>query len=177
MERKSCGGLLIPGVAAVLILAACGGSSTPLVETRGNGPTLGNEPVLLSPAQLRAQAALLGQPFYWAGPRKGYEYEFQRTSNGYVYVRYLRPGLLAGTAGRFLTISTYPFVGAFKAVKTEGKGDAAAGPGGSIVYVRAGDPTSVLIAFRGVPYEIEVYDPRPPVSVTVARSGRVQPVG
>ena len=177
MERKSCGGLLIPGVAAVLILAACGGSSTPLVETRGNGPTLGNEPVLLSPAQLRAQAALLGQPFYWAGPRKGYEYEFHRTPNGYVYVRYLRPGLLAGDAGSYLTISTYPFVGAFKAVKTEGKGNATAGPGGSIVYVRAGDPTSVLIAFRGVPYEIEVYDPRPPVSVTVARSGRVQPVG
>ena len=177
MERKSCGGLLILGVAAVLILAACGGSSTSFVERRGNGPTLGNEPVLLSPSQLRAQAALLGQPFYWAGPRKGYEYEFQRRSNGYVYVRYLRPGLLAGDAGSYLTISTYPFVGAFKAVKAEGKGNAAAGPGVSIVYVRRDDPTSVLIAFRGVPYEIEVYDPRPPVSVTVARSGRVQPVG
>ena len=177
MERKSCCGLLILGVAAALILAACGGSSTPLVETRGNGPTLGNEPVLLSPAQLRAEAALLGQPIYWAGPRKGYEYEFQRRSNGYAYVRYLQPGLLAGATGKFLTIATYPFAKAFKGVEKASHGSATGGPGRSIVYVRPDNSGSVLMAWPGVPYEIEVYAPRGAVSAATALSGRVRPVG
>ena len=105
MERKSNCGLLVLGLAAVLVLAACGGGSTPLVETRGSGPTLGNEPLLMSPAELRAEASLIGQPIYWAGPRKGYEYEFQRTSNGYVYVRYLPRGLPAGATGTFQTVA------------------------------------------------------------------------
>lgn len=176
MAWKSGFGLFVLCVAAVLVLAACGGNSSTFVPTGGSGPTLGYEPLLMSAAELKAEARLLGQPIYWAGPRKGKEYEFHRTSNGYVYVRYLPPGFLAGAAGKFLTIATYPFVGAFKAVKTASNGSAVRGPDRSVNYVKP-DPTSVLIAFLGVPYEIEVYAPRAPVSVTVARSGRVQPIG
>lgn len=178
MERRSSFGLLILGLAAVLLLGACGGSGTTDVPTvQGNGPTLGNEAILMSPAGLRAEARLLGQPIYWAGEKKGYEYEFQRTSDGYVYVRYLPQGLRAGDARKFLTISMYPYVGAFKAVKAAGKGSAFGGPDGSVVYVRPDHSGSVLMAWHGVQYQIEVYDPRPARSIAVALSGRVQPVG
>jgi len=177
MERKSRCGLVLC-LTAVLVLAACGGGTMTINLTpRGGAPTLGNDPVVMSPAQLRAEARLLGQPIYWAGAKKGYEYEFQRTSIGYVYVRYLPRGTAAGDTGNFLTIAMYPFKGAFKGVKATGKGNATAGPGGSILYVRPNHLGSVLMAFHGVPYEIEVYDPRPAKSVAVARSGRVRPVG
>jgi len=177
MERTRRFGLLSLGLAAVLVLGACGGGSADYVPPAGgSGPTLGNDPVVMSPAELRAEAQLLGQPIYWAGPRKGREYEFQRTSIGYVFVRYLPRGLSAGAAGNFLTIGTYPYVGAFKAVKATGNGNATAGPGGSILYVRPDHRGSVLMAFHRVPYEIEVYDPRLATSVAVARSGRVRPV-
>ena len=168
MARKSGSRLFLICVGAALALAACGGADT-------NAVSSGNEAVLMTPARLKSEASFLGQPIYWAGPRKGYEYEFQRTATGYVYVRYLAQGLPAGAAGKFLTVATYPFIGAFKGVKAAGKGKAFAGPGGSIIYVRP-DPTSVLVAFPGIDYEIEIYDPSPLVARLTAESGRVRAV-
>lgn len=180
MVRKPGCGVLLVGLVAVL-LAGCGGGSGSFVPTtQGTGPTLSNDPTLMSEAGLKAEARFLGQPVYWAGPRKGVEYEFRRTSVGNVYVRYLPEGAPAGDAGTFLTIATYPFPGAVKAVKTVGKGSVVAGPGGSVVYARpvaSDNSDSVLMAFRRVPYEIEVYAPRARVAITVAQSGRVRPIG
>ncbi|MDX6479597.1 MAG: hypothetical protein QOG85_107 [Gaiellaceae bacterium] len=168
------------GVLAVtaLVLAGCGGGSGGSAPTSpGGGPTLGNDPVLMSAAQLEAEAKFLGQPIYWAGPKKGYVYEFQHTSAGYVYVRYLPRGIPVGDPGTHLTVATYPFKGAVKGVKGASKGKWTKGPDGSVLYVRNDHPGSVLMAFPGVPYEIEVYDPRPASSAFIAQSGDVRPVG
>jgi len=174
MERKFCGGLLLCPT-AVLVLAGCGGSAAVNLPSGGSGPTLGNDAILLSPSGLKAESKLIGQPFYWAGTRKGHETEFQRLQNGYIYVRYLTKGDPAGAAGSFLTIGTYPFKGAFKGVKDTSNGGAVPGPGRSIVYVRP-DPTSVLLAFHHVDYEIEVYSPRAKLSRKIAFSGLIRPV-
>jgi len=140
------------------------------------------EPFGLTASQLRALSQVLGTPIYWAGPQKGYRYQFRRAGNGDVYVRYLPRGVPArATDGRFLIVATYPFSGAFDAVRKAAHGKAIAGPGGSIYFaVPTARPSlrgiRILIAFPGVNYQIAVYDPDPTVPATIASSGQVQPV-
>jgi hypothetical protein len=135
-------------------------------------------PVLLAPSQLKAASRLLRHPIYWAGPRRGLHYEFTRTANGYVYVRYLPRGVHPGdTRTRFLIVATYPFPGAYSAVKKYANGKAVAGPNGSIYFVRPNDRRSVLVAFPKVDDEIEIYDPSPAVARSIAATGLVRPVG
>jgi hypothetical protein len=134
-------------------------------------------PVLLSSAQLKAASRILHKPIYWAGPQTGKHYEFTRTGQGYLYVRYLPHGVQAGDTGtKFLIVATYPFPGAYAAVKKYAHGKAVAGPNGSIYYVRPDDPKSVLVAFPNVPDEIEVYDPSPAVARMIAATGLVKTV-
>jgi hypothetical protein len=149
-------------------------------------------PILLSASGLKAEAKLIGQRIYWAGPQKGLSYEFTRDTSGDVYVRYLPEGVTDGTPGaQFLIVATYPFDSAYETLKQWGS-DVAPGPGRSLVYAKPDDPSSALIAFRrdcpkslwaqgcGLPYQIELYDPAPAVSAKAAvESGQVKvlPVG
>ena len=130
----------------------------------------------MSSAQLKAEAQILRQPIYWAGPMKGFRYEFRRRiRGGDVYVRYLPRGETLEAGAKDLIVGTYPFTGAFDGLKRAAKGRAVAGPRGSIIYVRPGRARSAFVAFPGVDYQIEVYAPNPAVAKEVA--GRVRPVG
>jgi hypothetical protein len=134
-------------------------------------------PVLASPTQLKLESKLLRQPIYWAGPRKGYHYEFTRLQNDNIYVRYLPKRVkVNGKPGRLLIVATYPYPGAYAALKKAANGKAVAGPHGSIYFVRPGYPKSVYVAFPKVNFEIEVYDPSPAVAKAIAATGRVAPV-
>jgi hypothetical protein len=134
-------------------------------------------PALVAATDLRTASTRLRQAIYWAGPRKGSHYEFTRTSKGYAYVRYLPHGVKAGGApGKHLIVATYPYRGAYAALKKYAHGKVVAGPNGSIHFVLPGQSTSVYVAFPKVNYEIEVYDPKAAVALAVASSGLVTPV-
>ncbi len=134
-------------------------------------------PVAMSAGRLTAEAMVLGEPIFWAGPAAGERYELVRTDSDRLYLRYLPRGVRPGAAGaHFLVIATYAFPGAYKALRAIARGRGVAGPEGSLVYVRPHDPRSVLIAFPRVPYEIEVYDPSPARAMAMAESGNVRPV-
>jgi len=134
-------------------------------------------PVLASTAELKAVSKALRKPIYWAGPEKGYRYELTRTTNGYMYVRYLPHGVHAGVASpKFLIVATYPVRGAYSKIKKAAHGKPVSGPNGSIYWVRPNNPRSVLVAFPNVPYEIEIYDPSPKVARSIAADGLVRPV-
>jgi hypothetical protein len=135
-------------------------------------------PVLLSASEMKAASKLLRQPIYWHGPRKGYHYEFTHTTSGYSYVRYLPHGVRAGDPrAKFLIVATYPYPGAYAALKKYAHGKVSSGPNGSIYYAQPGHKQSVYIAWPKVDFEIEVYDPKPAVSRSIAASGKVKPVG
>jgi hypothetical protein len=126
---------------------------------------------------MRRLSGSLHQPIYWAGPQRGFRYEFTRTSNGRIYVRYLPAGVNVGDKrSKFLIVVTYPFSGAYRALTAvaDNRGDKLAG--GGLALVDAKYPKSVHIAYRNVNYQIEVYDPSPRRSRTVALSGQVQPI-
>jgi hypothetical protein len=120
----------------------------------------------------------LRQPTYWAGPKSGVVYELTRTTNGNVYVRYLRRGAKVGDPrASFLIVATYPYPNAFHRLQAVAHGAGVTLADGAFVLPDAGYPKSVHMAFPGVDYEVEVYDPSPAVAVRVAKSGTVQPVG
>ena len=146
-------------------------------QATATGTTFGG-PAALSESELEDLSTTLQQPIYWAGTKDGYTYEVTRTTDGRVYVRYLPPGTEVGDSGaNHLIVVTYPFAKAYRAVRAVAGGNGIKLPGGGLALVDKGHPKSVHLAFRGVNYQVEVYDPVPSTSLSVAASGDVLPVG
>jgi len=132
---------------------------------------------ILTASELKSEALVLGQQFYWAGPKPGYSYEFRRTVNGYIFVRYLPNGLHAGAIGDFLDIASYPFTQALNGTKNQAKAAGATvvnGHGGSVIYVDPKRPRTVYMAFPGVNVQIEIFGQSPVEAVTLARSRKIR---
>jgi hypothetical protein len=166
--------LAVAAAIGVIVWVAFGGSSKPSEPTGGAQAI---PPVALSVSGLRTLAGAVGQPIYWAGPLKGYRYELTRTNKGYVYIRYLPHGVKAGAAGsKYLVIGTYPYPHAYAALKSLAGGAQFAAAGGKGIAVVEPKATNVRVAFPGVDYQIEVYDPFPKVARDVAKSHTLQPV-
>ena len=150
-------------------------SAAPTPSASGAGPTAA------SVDELKSLASELGHPIYWAGARPGYRYELTRTTSGNVFIRYLPAGAKVGDPrARFLTVATYPFPGAFAAVTRAAR--AAGGAAtiklahGGIGVVDGAYPKSIHIAYPGVSYQIEVYDPSPSAGRKLVASGAISPV-
>ena len=163
-------------VAVVLWLVFHGddGEPAPAVEKTNPGA------VAVSPAGLGALATTLGQPVYWLGRKRGVTYELARTEAGVVFVRYLPPGVAPGANRPYLTVATYPFPGALAAVRRTAKRNPTGTirlSGGGLAVVDAGYPKSIHVAYPGVPYQVEVFDPSPARARAIVSSGQVKAVG
>ena len=126
------------------------------------GPSTTSGAHKTSPAELRALAAELQHPIYWAGSEPGVTYELTRTSAGRIYLRYLAAGAAVGTQTPYLTIGTYPLENAFAVTREQSQTPGTAlikiGGGGVAFYKKSG-PTNVYLAYPGVDVQVEVYDP------------------
>jgi hypothetical protein len=162
-------------IGVVVWAVSGGGSSSPTAATGSSANPIA--PVALSAQGLRTLARAVKQPIYWDGPKAGYMYELTRTATGRIYVRYLPPGVKAGAHGaRYLIVATYPYVNALGGLRSVAGGKQIALPGGGIAVVDAGYPKSVHLAYPGVAYQVEVYDPSPAAALGIASSGGVRPV-
>jgi hypothetical protein len=134
--------------------------------------------VAMSPEGLKNLSAALHHPIYWVGTKSRYTYEVTETPNGNIYVRYLPPGVKVGNdKPNYLIIGTYPFQGSFAALKRTAHGNELKLPGGGIAVVDQAYPKSVHLSWPGVDFQVEVYDPSPQRSLSIALSGNVRPVG
>jgi hypothetical protein len=166
--------VVLAAVAGIIVWIAVGGSSSSSPATTTASPIA---PVALSASGLQTLAKTVPQPIYWAGPQSGKLYELTRTTTGNVYIRYLPPGVKAGAPGaKYLIVATYPFANAFHALQAVANGKQISIPGGGIAVVSTSDPKSVHLAWPGVRYQIEVFDPSPATARSVAVSGTVRPV-
>lgn len=166
--------LAIAVAAGIILWLLVGGSSK---NSTPSGPVVQPiAPVALSASGLRTLVRAAGQPIYWSGLKAGYSYELSRTSNGNVYVRYLPAGVKAGAPGaKYLIVATYPFANAYNALKATANGSSIPIPHGGIALVDAKHPKSVHLAYPGVPFQLEVFDPSPALARSVAVSGDVRP--
>jgi hypothetical protein len=168
-------------VAGVIVTIGSGGSGTS-ASTTAAAPS-STSPAAIAPTGLSATklgsfvTSTLKQPVYWAGARRGDLYELQRTANGSVFIRYLPRGVRVGDPrSAFLLVATYPYPDALARLQNGATGGTTL-PGGGFALVDAARPTNVHLAFPGIPYEIEIYDPSPATAKQIALSGDIRPVG
>jgi hypothetical protein len=146
----------------------------PIAASQGRGP------VAASREELRALAASLGHPVYWAGPRTKVTYELTQTADGRTYVRYLPEGAPVGSKRPFLTVATYPMENAFAVTRRGASGENAVAvkvPKGGIAVYTKPFATNVYLAYPAAAVQVEVYDPSPTVPARLAADGRIVPVG
>jgi 4-amino-4-deoxy-L-arabinose transferase-like glycosyltransferase len=164
------------GFAKVKAFAMPDGGTLRLYE-RGVARPRANRPAAAPLAGLKRLAHTIGHPIYWAGRRRGYTYEVTRRSGGAIFVRYLPAGASPGGPGDFLVIATYPYRNALPALQRVANGKGIQVPRGGLALVHEGYEKSVHLAYPGVDYQVEVYDPSPRVARRLAVSGQVEPVG
>ena len=183
MDRKRLikyGFWSVLGVLAVVLLISLldnGGDNSSSSEAE----TTTSSAEIVSVDELREKAAEQEGSVYWAGEQEGAEIEFSQPQAGRTYVRYLTGGAEAGDPkAEFLTIGTYVFKDAAKALKEQAKlpnGVLASAPGGGVVFFNTTHPQSVYLAYPGEEVQIEVYDPNPKRSLGLVSSGLIVPVG
>ncbi len=181
--RVRVGAVVALAVAAGVIawvIVGTGDSSNTTSTSAAPVPTVSASPigpVGLSATGLATLTQTIPQPIYWAGRRAGALYELTRTSTGKVFIRYLPPNVKVGVKrSSYLIVATYPFRGALQAIKNLTNDRQVPIPGGGLAIVDPAHPTSVHLAYPGVDYQVEVYDPSPAVALRVATSGSVAPV-
>ena len=166
-----------PGAAAALVsagkLAALGNLTS--------GSTSTPAPKAMTPTELKSLAASLGHPVYWAGTKAGTTYEVGTSSNGQVSVRYLPQGTKVGAQGEYLTVGTYPYPGAFEAIKaltTSPNIVTIKLPGGGLAVLdKTGPRKNIHLAYPGSDYQIEVFDPSARTARQVVATGKVKSIG
>jgi hypothetical protein len=109
---------------------------------------------------------------YWTGPIKDATYSINTTTPGQVFVRYIPKGMECGdTEPKYRVIATYNEVNAFDSTQQAGnqaEGVSLANTDGSIVYFSKNAPNNVYLAYPGIDYQIEIYDPDAKTAVTLA---------
>jgi hypothetical protein len=129
---------------------------------------------------LRSLARSVGHPVYWVGSRRGTTYELIRASRGKIIIRYLPRGVEVGTQRPYLSVATYPFPGAFRAIEALSKQKDQVAirlrDGGLAVFDRA-YPKSIHLAYPGSEYQVEVFHPSSTRVRKLVSSGQVSTIG
>ena len=133
----------------------------------------------VSPADLQSLATSVGHPVFWLGQVDGDTNELTRKSNGTIIVRYLPPGVGVGAQAQYWSVATYPFPGAFAAIKRAFRAGGATeiklAHGGLAEYLNT-NPNNVHAAYRGIPYQVEVFAPAGQ-AVALVRAGKLTSFG
>jgi hypothetical protein len=166
---------------AVIVIALAAGLIIWLVA-RHNGGSSKSAPVAETPAQLSQLAASAGHPIFWLGRRSGTTYEMVKSSNGSIYIRYLPTGIPVGAAGEYLTVVTYPFPGAYAAIESVSKQNGVSpislsNGAAAETSTPVSRSTNVHIAYPGVAYQIEVFDPTPGMAARLLQQGQLAAFG
>lgn len=164
-------------VAAVALISAfiTFGIAQQIKPTVGNMTTLAAKTsggVCLSEKELKNLVTKQKITAYWAGPVANATYSINTSTAGQVFVRYVLKGQNCDSESKdFRVIATYSVTGAYDSTKAAGSqsnGVSLANPDNSIVYFNKDVPTNVYLAYQGIDYQIEIYDPNPKDAVTIA---------
>jgi hypothetical protein len=130
---------------------------------------------------LNALASSVRHPVYWAGSQPRFTYELSRTKDGRIYIRYLPPGVKLGDRRpNYLTVGTYPQRNAFATLRATAKKQQSPTirlAGSGLAFQDKNRPTSVYLAYPGLAYQIEVFDPSPGRARELVASGQIKPMG
>ena len=136
--------------------------------------------VALSESDLRDVVSKLGETVYWAGPMRGAKYTINAQNAGAIYVRYLPNAKgISDTSPKYRVIATYKETNAYEATLAAGNQpngvSFAKEDGAGVVYYNKNTPTNVYLAYKSLPFQIEVFDPVAETALAMANdSNKVQ---
>lgn len=164
-----------------ITLAAFSGSrsvSLSLVQPEGATPlptavnTITSGQAALTESELISAVKTAGVSVYWLGSTAGAKYAFNNIAEDQNFIRYLPGGNgVADTAQKYRIIGTYKDVAAYETMQKAAEsstGVSVTNPDGSIVYYAKATPLHVYLAFKDLPYQIEIFDPKPGVALKLA---------
>lgn len=129
--------------------------------------------VALSESELKDVVSKLGETVYWSGPERGAKYTINAQNVGAIYVRYLPDGKgISDTAPKYRVIATYKEPNGFDATLAAGNqanGVSVTRPDNTgVIYYNKTTPTNVYLAYKALPYQIEIFDPSAEVALALA---------
>jgi len=146
-------------------------------------PTIGSASgqIALIELELRAEIRKTSGLTFWAGPMLRGKYTITNTEVGINLVRYLPKGLgLADPVFTYRVIATYKLDNAYNLLVAAGESESAViiiNQDGTVVYYEKARPKNVFMAFKGVDYQVEIFDPTPGVALKLASTpGAIVPL-
>ncbi|MEK6647743.1 MAG: hypothetical protein AABY37_00305 [Actinomycetota bacterium] len=136
----------------------------------------------LTETELRSAVKTLGGSVYWAGSMSGALYTLNHVTDGQDFVRYLPNGKgLADTKQDYRVIATYKDAKAFETMQKAGElttGVSVTNADGSLAYYAKATPTHVYLAYKDLPFQIEIFDPAPGAALKLATTpGSIKKIG
>ena len=130
--------------------------------------------VALSESELKSVVKQIGQKVYWVGPMSGAKYTINAQNFNSIYVRYLAGGKgISDQTPKYRVIATYKEANGYNSTLSAGNqadGLSFTNPNGSAIYYNKQVPTNVYVAFKGKPFQIEIFDPNAKISLDLAKS-------
>ena len=100
---------------------------------------------------------------FWAGPQEGAKFSLTVTADKQVFIKYLPSGNgLSDTNPNYRIIATYPEPAAFditRAAGTQSNAVAFVNNDGAAVYYDKSKANNVYLAYSGINYSVEIFDP------------------
>ena len=155
------------------------GSTAAVLSPRADDPIGPDAPAAVSAASLASFAGSHDGPVYWVGPMAARTLELTSPVHG-TFVRYLPSSASVGDSERAITVGTYPMRNAYATAAARAKStqmtSRETAPGRGLAVWSKTRPTSVYLAFPGVPHLVEVYAPDAGQARSLALSERIRPV-
>jgi hypothetical protein len=126
----------------------------------------------LTETELSTAVKSVGSSVFWIGASAGDKYAYNSLGKDQNFIRYLPGGNgVADTAENYRIIGTYGDPNAFSTLQqaaASNTGISTVNPDGSIVFYSKTTPLHVYMAFKDLPYQIEIFDPKPGVALKLA---------
>lgn len=115
-----------------------------------------------------------GISVFWIGASPGDKYAFNNLAEDQNFIRYLPGGNgVSDTTEKYRIIGTYADPNAYQTMQqaaASNTGISSVNPDGSIVFYSKATPLHVYLAFKDLPYQIEIFDPTPGVALKLAKT-------
>lgn len=126
----------------------------------------------LTESELITAVKSTGISVFWLGSTAGAKYAFNNLAEDQNFIRYLPGGNGVGdTSEKYRIVGTYADPNAYTTMQKAAEsntGVSAVNPDGSIVFYSKATPLHVYLAFKNLPYQIEIFDPVPGVALKLA---------
>ena len=134
--------------------------------------------VALTEPELRDVVRQLKRTVFWTGPQKNARYTINALTDGQTYLRYLPDGKgVSDTQPNYRTVGTYESQDAYTATLAAGNeanGVSFTTTDGRVIHYNKASEGNIYMAFKGKPFQIEIFDPNSGAALDIANSNKLE---